>query len=127
MTSIDLIDLVDCKGKNRKEFYGLQKLERKIEDPTTTIIIKYYSYNFDITQKKEKNLKKHILLAVRNYNNFDVIKKNIMGATIIPYYSHAAEIIFNELKEKILGSSENVNKNLVRIYLGLGYKNSFVA
>ncbi len=119
---VELIDHVEKSGKKIRKFSNLKYFYERIEKPQ----INYYTYDFDIIQKNNLEIKEDIIKSIRNYKNFELIKDNLKNAIIFIRPSGDAEKIVKDywknLKEcGITNSVYEINCYLDKIYKKMGF------
>lgn len=113
---VEVIDLVDGEGGVVENFSNLKYFQEFVEKPQ----LNYYTFNYPIIMKNDKEIKKYILEYVKKYEN-PIIEDNIKRAQINTRSRGDAFRIVNKFREEDSKDFSKVNKKLGEIYFELGF------
>jgi len=118
MCLLEVIDLIDKKGKVSKKFFVFDGFEKK-ED----LIFNYYTFDFDLIQKRDFEIKEIFKRFLKENNYYKFVKKNFSQSQLNILPSNVAEKIIEKYRNNSHPDIYEINSKLIDAYMARGFGN----
>jgi hypothetical protein len=119
-TLIELIDLINKKGDVERKFFVFENFKKN-----NSLIFNYYTFDFDLIQKKDFEIKEIFKNFFKKNNFYKFIEEDFQTSKINILPSNVAEKIIEDYRNNLSENYREANSKLIDAYKARGFGNNY--